>query len=252
MRRLFLGISVILLLFSCSGHFVVRQINSKNISINTQTSPIDSVIQTVLKPYKDSLEHDMSEIIAVTATPLVKGKPESKLTNLMADIMLESGTEYCKRMNLPVIPDVSYVNYGGVRASLPQGNITVGHIFELMPFENELVLIRIKGESIRKMAEMIAARGGEGISGATIGIKNEKLITVKIGNKVVDPETSYWLATNDYVANGGDQMSMFLDPVERINTGLKIRDILIEYLEKRNKMYGIISVKEDGRIFNEQ
>lgn len=252
MRRLILGFFVILLLFSCSSHLLVRQIDAENVPVNLQTSSTDSAVQVALKPYRDSLEHDMSKIVTVSATPILKGKPESKLTNLMADIMLESGTEYCKRMKLSINPDVSYVNYGGIRASLPQGNITVGHIFELMPFENELVLIRIKGESILKMAERIAERGGEGIAGMKLGIKNEKLSSLKIANKEVDPEAIYWLATNDYVANGGDQMNMFLNSMERINTSMKIRDILIQNLQGRYKKNGILSVKEDGRIYNEQ
>ena len=196
--------------------------------------------------------HDMSKLVAVSSTPLKKEKPESKLTNLIADILLESGTEYCKTMNLDIKPNASYVNYGGLRASLPKGEITVGNIFELMPFENEIVLIKISGESVQKMAERIAARGGEGVAGLILGIRNEKVGTLKIGGIGVNPANSYWLVTNDYIANGGDQMSMFLNAVERINTKMKIRDVLIQALGDRYKKDGIISVKEDGRIYNEQ
>lgn len=252
MRRLFISISVILFLFDCSPHLSVRQITTKNIPVNTQTSSIDSLVQSMVKPYRDSIEHDMSKLVAFTATPLKKEKPESKLTNLVADILLDFGTDYCREKNLNIKPDASYVNYGGLRASLPQGKITVGHIFELMPFENEIVLIKISGESIQKMADRIAGRGGEGIAGLKLGIRNEKAATLKIGGKVVDPIASYWLVTNDYIANGGDQMSMFSNPLERINTKMKIRDVLIQSLGDRYKKDGIISVKEDRRIFNEQ
>lgn len=252
MRRLFISISVILFLFACSPHLSVRQITTKNIPVNTQTSSIDSLVQSMVKPYRDSIEHDMSKLVAVTTTPLKKEKPESKLTNLVADILLECGTDFCSEKNLNIKPDASYVNYGGLRASLPQGEITVGHIFELMPFENEIVLIKISGESIQKMADRIAGRGGEGIAGLKLGIRNEKTATLKIGGKAVDPTASYWLVTNDYIANGGDQMSMFSNPLERINTKMKIRDALIQSLGDRYKKDGIISVKEDGRIFNEQ
>ena len=161
MRRLFISISVILFLFSCSQHLYVNQITTKNIPVNTQTSITDSLIQSVLNPYRDSIEHDMSKLVAISSTPLKKEKPESKLTNLVADILLEYGTEYCNINKLNLKPDASYVNYGGLRASLPQGEITVGNIFELMPFENELVLIKITGESIQKMADRIAGRGGD-------------------------------------------------------------------------------------------
>lgn len=252
MRRFFISISAILFLFACSPHLSVNQITIRNIPVNLQTSSIDSIVQSIVKPYRDSIQHDMSKLVAISATPLVKGKPESKLTNLVSDILLESGTEYCKIKNLNINPDASYVNYGGLRASLPQGEITVGNIFELMPFENEIVLIKISGESIQKMAERIAARGGEGVSGLILGISDGKPATLKIGKKSVDPDSVYWLVTNDYIANGGDQMSMFSNPIERINTKLKIRDVLIQALSDRYKKDGIISVKEDGRIYHEQ
>lgn len=210
------------------------------------------MVQAVIRPYSDSIENDMSKLVAVSATPLKRGKPESNLTNLIADIMFETGTKYCESNHLNIHPELSYVNYGGLRASLPQGNITVGNLFELMPFENELVLIKISGESVRKMADRIAARGGEGIAGFKLGISNEKVSTLKIDKSDLDPNASYWLVTNDYVANGGDQMSMFLNPEDRKNTKLKIRDVLITALGERYKKSGIILVKEDGRIYNEQ
>lgn len=252
MRRLFLGFCVILFLFSCNRHLVVREVNTKNISVDSRVGPLDSAVESMIKPYRDSIEHDMSTLVAISSTPLVKGKPESKLTNLVSDILLDSGIAYCLNQNLNIRPDAAYVNYGGLRASLPQGEITVERIFELMPFENEIVLIKISGESFKRMAERIAARGGEGVAGMKLGIKDGKISSLTTGEEPIDPAASYWLVTNDYIANGGDQMSMFSNPVERINTKLKIRDVLIQALSDRYKRDGIIDVKEDGRIFNEQ
>jgi 2',3'-cyclic-nucleotide 2'-phosphodiesterase (5'-nucleotidase family) len=252
MHRLFAGIAIILFLFSCSHQLSVHQINTRNISVDSSTGNIDSAIQVVVKPYSDSIVYDMSQLVTVSATPLIKGKPESKLTNLVADILLESGINYCNSKKLDVRPDVSYVNYGGLRASLPQGEITVGKIFELMPFENEVVLIKVSGESMLRMAERIAARGGEGIAGMKLGIRNGKVATLMIGSNLVDPFASYWLVTNDYIASGGDQMGMFSDVADRMNTNLKIRDVLIQTLRERYKRDGMIDVKEDGRIYHEQ
>lgn len=252
MRRLFLCFCVILFLFSCNQHLVVREVNTKNISVDFKVGPIDSVAESMIKPYRDSIEHDMSTIVAISSAPLVKGKPESKLTNMVSDILLNSGISYCKQQNLNIRPDAAYVNYGGLRASLPQGEITVESIFELMPFENEIVLLKISGKSFRLLAEKIAARGGEGVAGMKLGIRDLKVSSLTTGGNPIDPGASYWIVTNDYIANGGDQMDMFSNPVERINTTLKIRDVLIQTLSDRYKRDGIIDVKEDGRIFNEQ
>ncbi len=252
MRRFFISILSILILFSCAPHLSVQQIYTKNISITRQTSTIDPKIQSMVKPYSDSIAHDMSKLVAVSASPLIKDKPESKLTNLVADILLEYGVAYCQKQNLNVRPDASYVNYGGIRASLPQGEITVGRIFELMPFENEVVLARISGESFKEMAEKIAVRGGEGVAGMKLGIRDNKPAFLTIGGKEIDPAAFYWLVTNDYVANGGDQMSMLANSSEKIETKMKIRDLLIKALNERYKKSGIIDVTEDGRIYNEQ
>jgi len=252
MCRLFISFFVLLFLFSCNQHLFVREVNTRNISIDSNIGPLDSLSESMVKPYRDSIEHDMSTLIAISASPLVKGKPESKLTNLVSDILLDSGTAYCLKQNLNIRPVAAYVNYGGLRASLPQGEITVGRIFELMPFENEIVLIKISGESFLLMSEKIAARGGEGVAGMRLGIRNSEVSSLTIGGKQLDLTASYWLVTNDYVANGGDQMNMLPNPLERINTRLKIRDVLIQALSDLYKHEGIIDVKEDGRIFNEQ
>lgn len=252
MRRLFLTFYVILILFSCNKHLVVHEVNTRNISIDSNVGPPDSMVESMVKPYRDSIEQDMSTLVAVSSAPLVKGKPESKLTNLVSDILLNSAVSYCLKQNLEVQPDAAYVNYGGLRASLPQGEITVERIFELMPFENEIVLIKISGASVILMAEKIAGRGGEGVAGMKLGIRNGKVSSLIVADKTIDPKAFYWLVTNDYIANGGDQMSMFDNPEERINTGLKIRDVLIQVLSDDYKRNGIIEVKEDGRIFNEQ
>lgn len=251
MSRLFVSVFIFLSVLSCSPHWSVHQINTKNIQVNVQTSSIDSLVELMVKPFRDSISNDMSKLVAVSASPLVKDKPESKLTNLIADIILKYGRKYCISKNPDVTPDASYVNYGGLRASLPKGKITLGHVFELMPFENELVLIRISGDSLVQMAERIAERGGEGIGGMKMGIRNGKSGTLTVGGKSVDPALSYWLVTNDYIANGGDQMSMFLNPFERIDTKLKIRDLLIQDMSEQYRIEGILDFKVDGRIFNE-
>jgi len=252
MRRLFLSICTVLILFSCSRYLTVSQVNTKNTPVEIQYANIDSLAESIVKPYRDSIQQDMSKLVGVSATALVKGKPESKLTNLISDIILKYANDYCTEKHLNIRPDVAYVNYGGLRASLPQGKITVGHIFELMPFENEIVMIKISGESIMKMVERIAGRGGEGVSGLKLGIRNEKAGTLTIGGKSVDPAASYWVVTNDYIANGGDQMSMFIAPLEKIETKAKIRDILIHSLNEIYIKNGVIDVKEDGRIYHEQ
>jgi 2',3'-cyclic-nucleotide 2'-phosphodiesterase (5'-nucleotidase family) len=252
MRRFSFIFYLLLFLISCKTQLVVREINAGNVTIDSSIGAVDAGLDAMIKPYRDSIEHDMSKLVAVTSTAMVKGKPESKLTNLISDILLESGSEYCKKNRPDVKPDAAYVNYGGLRAPLPQGNVTVERVFELMPFENELVLLKVSGETLLQMAEKIAARGGEGLAGLKLGIKNDRVSSLTLAGNSIDKNAVYWLVTNDYVANGGDQMSMFLNQLERIDTRLKLRDLIILKLGERYRKYGVIDVKEDGRIYHEQ
>lgn len=252
MRRFLLSLLAVLTLFSCSRYLAVNQINTSSNYLIDASVGVDSLVESFVRPFRDSISFDMKKTVGVSATPLIKGKPESKLTNLVADVILKYGNEYSKKNRPDIQPNASYVNYGGLRSSLPQGEITVGHVFELMPFENEIVLIKISGEAVQKMAEKIAGRGGEGVSGLKMGIRNGSVKTLTISGKEIDKAASYWLVTNDYIASGGDQMSMFLNPLEKIETKLKIRDLLIQSMREMYRKDGIIDVKLDGRIYNEQ
>lgn len=252
MRRFLISLFAVLTLFSCSRYLAINQINTSSNKLIDNSAGVDSLVDSFVRPFRDSISLDMKKAVGVSASPLIKGKPESKLTNLVADVILKYGIEYCQKTRPEIKPDASYVNYGGLRASLPQGEITVGHVFELMPFENEIVLIKIPGEAVQKMAEKIAERGGEGVSGLKIGISNGSCRTLTVNGKTVDRGASYWIVTNDYIASGGDQMSMFLNPLKKIETKLKIRDLLIQSMREMYKKDGIIDVKLDGRIYNEQ
>lgn len=250
MRRYFILFLTVFLFFSCSQKYFVKETTAENILINSENSSIDSLVQSLITPYRDSIEHDMSKLISYSESQLVRGKPESKLTNLVADIILNFGLDYCKNQAPTIHPVLSYVNYGGIRASLPEGKITVRHIFELMPFENEVVLLELTGESIQKMADRIAGRGGEGIAGMKMGIRGQKAVDILVAGKPLDLNATYWLVTNDYVASGGDQMTMFINPLKSVYTRNKIRDVMISALEKQYQLERKIIATEDGRIYH--
>ncbi|WP_163707876.1 5'-nucleotidase C-terminal domain-containing protein [Mangrovibacterium lignilyticum] len=190
----------------------------------------------------------MKEVVAESDVELIKKKPESLLTNYLADILLHEGQMYASRYTGRPIPTVAYLNYGGIRTDLPKGKITVGKIFELMPFENEMVLLKLKGEDLYSMAEKIAQQGGDCVAGLKLSIKAGEIESFAINNKPVNKGIYYWLVTNDYVANGGDDMTMFLNRATIINTGIKLRDCFIEHMRNDFDAGRIISPKLDGRI----
>jgi len=234
---------------SCKTTLILDDINAGNIPNSQNITSIDSSVISLVMPYKDNLESDMQETIGFSTVELVKGKPESRLTNYLADLFLEEGKRYARKQALNFVPDVAYLNYGGLRTDLPKGKITVGKIFELMPFENEMVLLKLNGDQMYRLAEKIAENGGDCIAGMKMGIKNGQAADLEVTGSPFDPAKDYWIVTNDYVAAGGDNMEMFTHPLKYVKTGIKIRDCFIDHMKKNYQAGKKISPELDGRIY---
>lgn len=244
-------ITWILFTLSCKSTYISTDVKTQNITVSENANPLDSQLVFLYLPYKNILEKDMGRVISISEKEMVKGKPESGLTNLLADLVLEEGQKEAVRMNLQIKPVVSYFNYGGIRTWLPKGEITVGKIFELMPFENEMVFIQLTGDQLQQFYDIVAAKGGDGVGGVRFVISNGKAKNIMIGGEILDSASKYWLVTNDYSANGGDDLQVFTQRSELIPTGKKIRDVIISNFEER-KIHGMNLVENlDGRITNE-
>jgi 2',3'-cyclic-nucleotide 2'-phosphodiesterase (5'-nucleotidase family) len=251
MRYSVILITLLIILFSCKTSLVVSDVAMDNISNDSLVFASNNTISELVRPYRENLEGDMSKVISISSEEFTKAKPESKLTNLVADMLLNSGIAYCRLSRQDFSPSVAYVNYGGLRVSLPRGEITVGNIYELMPFENEMVMLKLSGETMEKFVQQIAARGGDGVAGMRLGIVDDGIGQLEVDGKAFDIKKDYWVVTNDYVAAGGDDMSMLVNRKEFINTGLKIRDLIIESLEQQHQSGRRIQGKLDGRIYYE-
>ena len=153
-------ITCLFLILSCKTTFVTTEIKSQNISVTDSIIPLDSQLVRMYLPYKTILEKDMGRVISNSEKEMIKDKPESGLTNLLADLLLEEGKMEVMRTNLQIEPEISFLNYGGIRSGLPKGEITVGKIFEIMPFENEMVFIQLSGEQLQQFFDIVAGHGG--------------------------------------------------------------------------------------------
>lgn len=221
------------------------------IDSNTSRIPIDSTTQILadkgmddyITPIKKSLDKEMNQVIAHSADEMRAGKPESLLSNWTSDVYLKAATDYLKA---PV--DLAVVNMGSLRATLPEGKITVGNIFQLMPFENELVILWLKGSEVNKLLSIFALEGGQGIAGVKMEIKDKKAVNCLVQGKPIDNEKLYSIATNDFLAGGNDRMVPLANPVKRVDTGLKIRNVLMEYVIREEQNGRKIQSALDGRI----
>jgi len=233
---------------SCKTNFVPASSGTQNISVPSNQISIDSQLVQIYLPYKNILNKDMNRVISISEKEMVKKRPESYLTNFLADLLLEEAKIEAETSKLNIQPVISYYNYGGIRSFLPEGVIAVGKIFELMPFENEMVFLQLSGDQIQEFLNQIAKKGGDSLGGARFIISNEKAKAITINGTRLDLNEKYWLVTNDYVAEGGDGLEVFTHRLELIKSGKKIRDIIINHLEKKQKNGETLTANLDGRI----
>jgi len=236
---------LVLTSLSCSHKtWVITHAISSKIAIDSTTEMgADKNYEALLLPVKQRIDARMNVVIG-RADETMKGKgPESLLSNFSADVYRQTASAFLKEE-----VDISVVNLGGLRTVVPAGNITVGKVFELMPFENELVIVWLKGDKLTELLQYFAGMGGEGVSGIRMEIKEKKAVNITVGGKPLDTEKLYSIATNDYLAGGNDKMIQLAQNVKRINTGIKVRDMLLNYIKSETKKGNMIQSKLDGRI----
>lgn len=242
--------SLTLLIFSCKTQKVTEAtlqttwVNQYKIN---DENPTDSSIYYSIQPYKSKLDSSMDKVVGYSNQALYKATPEGLLGNFCADALLSYSKLFLKHN-----PDFAILNNGGLRAPLPQGKITTRNIYELMPFDNEIVIMRIEPEIMKKLLKHIVNLGGIPVSMLSMEIDNEnkKYDKVNVNNTPFDNNKVYTLVTTDFLANGGDKFPFTEGGVEIIKTGILYRDALMQYIEAYCSDGRIISVEFGNRISN--
>lgn len=213
----------------------------KNISINNELK-YDEELAKVIAPYKQKLDKEMNQKISHTSVELTKQGDNSNLGNLLADYTLEGGNDWTK-INLKQTVDAALINIGGIRTTIGKGDIMLKNIFEVMPFENELIIVKMKGSDLPGLFEYYAkTQVNNPVSHLYIETKNGQLTKSLINGKAMDPNKDYYIATSDYLALGGDNMKFFAQG-EAIPTGIKLRDLYIEYFKKNPEIVPATDVR---------
>jgi 2',3'-cyclic-nucleotide 2'-phosphodiesterase (5'-nucleotidase family) len=240
----------LLMLAACSTPNHLSKTEVSGIRLDSSAAG-DPAIDAMIEPYKSTLEKEMNEILVYSTSDAVKGQPEGKLGNLIADLSLSAANRYLKESGKKAA-DICMLNNGGLRTSLPAGAITRGKIFELMPFENMLVVLTISGEQMKNLLSYIGRSKGMPVAGLQMKIDAEgNAKDVMIGGKPFDMNQNYRVATSDYLAGGGDKMGFFKNPLETENLNRKLRDALIEEMVMTNRQGKKLEPKLDNRISNE-
>jgi len=233
-----------LYLIACQSHTHLVQSDTKYIAISN-TQQADQDIEQMIAPYKEKMSAEMNTVIGTTTKMLTLMKPESSLGNWAADLVYQKTAQY---VDVPV--DFAILNYGGLRIpSIPKGEITKSKVFELMPFDNIMVAVAITGSELELLFNRAALGGGWPISSqVSMTIHKEKAQNVLINGKKIDPKKLYYVATNDYLANGGDKCS-FLKDNKKVTTNRLFRNVIMEYIQEQTKAGKQIDANIEKRVF---
>jgi 2',3'-cyclic-nucleotide 2'-phosphodiesterase (5'-nucleotidase family) len=247
--RLFVAFILAVFSTACGSQKKVSSSNTNNLpqykyteyKIDSSYSK-DTSLLTFLRPYSKGVRSVMDVVIGKLTTTLETKTPEGTLGNFAADAMLEMAKKVYKR-NV----DIAIVNYSGLRVDIiPAGPITLGKMYELMPFDNLLVLQQLKGTELQQLLDLIASKNGWPIAGVKMQIKDGKAVNVTVNSKRLDAAAIYTIATTDYTANGGEGISV-LKSVKQISNGYLFRDALIDYVKDKTSKGQTISESIENR-----
>ncbi len=236
---------LLLWLVACKPAKVDLVYNASYTNIQQETE--DAQLNKLIAPYKAAVDSEMNKVIGYSevAMPKIKDQPETVLGNFVADLVLE----FSKTIDAQT--DISILNNGGLRSSMPQGDITIRNVFELMPFDNEIVIVTLDGGSVKKLFSYIAERKGVPVSGLIMKLEkmNGNVVPndIKIGGNSFSDTKTYKIATSDYLSGGGDSMNFWSTGTIQ-TTSKKIRDAIIDHIRLKTAENKKLKPVLDNRI----
>ncbi len=246
-------IGIIILCSSCANISFGQKIKSYNwdyVIIDSTWNPNNKELKStsIIAKYKPKVDALMVPIGA-TEEEMDKYAPESPLSNLAVDIIYKYGNKYLKENNLDGEIAMSMLNFGGIRTSLPKGDVTPYDILSIFPFDNRVVILNIQGKYLRGLFENFAKRERvEAIGGMEIVINKGVLEKALINGEQIDDNKFYNVATIDFLMNGGDNVYGLKNHRSVIETNALMRDVVIEYVKEQTLAGEKIKGKEDGRV----
>lgn len=161
---------------------------------------VDPTFSDIIDSYAAEVEEKMNEKIAYSPYNITRsGTLQSRLGNLTADGLVWMAKEY-----FDVDADVGISNSGGIRANISQGDVTLGDVYAVYPFDNVLSVVDMKGSDLKDMFNAVAA-GGLPISGGVMMVVNSSggVSSVTVNSKAISDNQTYKVATIDYLVNLG-------------------------------------------------
>ena len=238
MKKIWILFFFSFLLIACKNNsHEVSKINAKQLKIGNEVKQDSSIIQ-LFTPYKKKMTKEITKSLSFSTKILERtdGNLQSTLGNLVADLSYEKANKLFKNKTGKTV-DFSMSNYGGIRAAIMKGDVTVSNAFELMPFDNTLVVVELNYDKIKALFNyFVAKKRAHPLSkNIQLTIENDSY-NVLINGKPIKKDRTYFVATSNYLQKGGDGMIFFSEPESLFDSNFLIRDAIVDYFESKDTL----------------
>ena len=207
----------------------------------------DLTIETYISHLKKDKDKVMERPVGVSAALLRSFSPASPLSNLLVDILFEWGNEYMLSKKMPK-PDLALLNFGGIRATLPQGKITVGDIYEILPYDNTVAFVSLKGSELAKMFAGFSEKSNAPLANVQTIYQNGRLLSFTVGGASLDENKTYVIVTVNFLAQGGDGFLNEVKIESVVDINMQVRDVVLEEIRKKTAQGIEIKELTDDRV----
>lgn len=246
MKNFIISLFTVLLIISCKNEpQQVVKIEGKLLPINQEIESVKE-IEDFIEPYKQKVAAEMNTILTYTEIDLVRtdSELESTLGNLMGDLCYQRANPVFNSRTGKNI-DFAMFNYGGIRAGISKGAVKMENAFNLMPFENSLVIVELTADKIKELVTyLIKNKRAHPLSKHFNLAITKTGYSLKISGKSLENDTTYFVLTSDYLQNGGDSMNFFKDPISITSIDYKVRNAIIDYFKETDTL----KTNLDGRF----
>lgn len=215
---------------------------------STYAQPVDLTMDTYIETLRSKMGEKLNIVIGFAPNDLQRFKPQSPLSNFLADNLLLFGNEYLKNNKMEGSIDLSLLNFGGIRGSILAGNITIETMYKIAPFENTVVIIELKGIELKKMFKKFTEKDQAALSNAQTIYQNGRMFSYSVNGEPIKDDKIYKMVTIDFLQNGGDGYLENVVFENVIYTGIAIRDVYIQQIESLTKQGKKVEAQMDNRV----
>lgn len=232
-----LGIFLLILsLWSCAdAPQKLAKIEGKQVRISDSIKKNEE-LENFIAPYRNRIKEEMEGVLSYTPNAMYKAEAKfnTPIGNMMADAVLEMANPIFHERTGKNI-DLVLLNYGGIRSGINAGDMTTRTAYNIMPFENEVVVAELaSGELEALINYLVQNKVAHPIAGLQVIFDAEgNLSEAKVNGEKIQNKT-YYVATSDYLIKGGDRMDFFLEAKDVQSLDYKLRNLLIDYFKKKD------------------